>query len=147
MSRSLRIARSAVVAYTALFAAGSYLSIKRRYPARALGIDTGSDVRRGIMGGIHGAGLAAPWNLIVQMWVALGLATRSGRTGRRGRAWLAFLSALFVAGSVGEPVSHQIVTGELPPTDTAVAVANIVVPIVMLAAALASLIDNDGESS
>lgn len=147
MTRSLNIARTATIAYTGAFAAGTYLSIKRGYPARALGIDTGPDVRRGVVGGVYGAGLAAPWGLIVQMWAALSLATRSGRSGRRGRAWLAFLSALFVAGSVSEPVSHRIVTRELPPADTVVAVANIVVPIVMLAAALASLIDDEGECS
>ena len=124
MTRSLRIARSAANAYTATFVAGSHLSIKRGYPAWALGIDTGSDVRRGVLGGIHGGGLAAPWNLIVQMWVSLDLAPRADANGRRARAWLAFLSALLVAGSVGEPVSRKIVTGDLPPADTVVAVAN-----------------------
>lgn len=145
MTRSLRVARSAAIAYTVTFVAGSYLSIKRGYPARALGIDMGSDVRRGVLGGIHGAGLAAPWNLIVQMWVALRLAPRAGVTGRRARAWLAFLSALFVAGSVAEPVSHKIVTRDLPPTDTMVAVANIAVPITMFVAALASLVGAEEE--
>lgn len=147
MTRSLRVARSAAIAYTVTFVAGSYLSIKRGYPARALGIDMGSDVRRGVLGGIHGGGLAAPWNLIVQMWVSLTLAPRAGATGRRARAWLALLSALFLAGSVGEPVSHKIVTRDLPPADTLVAVANIAFPITMLAAALASLVDGEGECS
>jgi hypothetical protein len=54
---------------------------------------------------------------------------------------------LFVAGSVGEPVSHRIVTRDLPPADTVVAVANIVLPILMLVAALASLVDGEGECS
>ncbi|MEX0795724.1 MAG: hypothetical protein WD274_03425 [Acidimicrobiia bacterium] len=147
MTRSLRIARSAAIAYTVTFVAGSYLSIKRGYPARALGLDMGSDVRRGVLGGIHGGGLAAPWNLVVQMWVALGLASRADANGRRARAWLAFLSALFVAGSVGEPVSHRIVTRDLPPADAVVAVANIVLPILMLVASLASLVDGEGECS
>jgi hypothetical protein len=147
MTRSLKIARRAAIAYTVTFAAGSYLSIKRGYPARALGIDTGSDVRRGVLGGIHGAGLAAPWNLVVQMWVVLGLVTKTGATGRRARAWLAFLAAFFIAGHVGEPVSHQIVTRELPPADTAVAVASIAVPIALLVAALASLVESEGECS
>jgi hypothetical protein len=91
MTRSLRIARSAAIAYTVTSGAGSYLSIKRGYPARALGIDMGSDVRRGILGGVHGGGLAAPWNLVVQMWLSLGLAPRADANGRRARAWLAFL--------------------------------------------------------
>lgn len=147
MTRSLRVARSAAIAYTMTFVAGSYLSIKRGYPARALGIDMGSDVRKGVLGGIHGGGLAAPWNLVAQMWVSLGLAPRAGVSGRRARAWLSFLSAVLVAGSVGEPVSHKIVTRDLPLADTLVAVANIVVPITMLVAALASLVDGDGESS
>lgn len=144
MTRSLKLARSAAIAYTATFVAGSYLSIERGYPARALGIDTGSDARRGVLRGIHGGGLAAPWNLIMQMWLSLALAPRAGSTGRRARAWLAFLSALFVAGSVGEPVSHRIVTRELPPADTVVAIANIAVPIAMLVASLASLVETDG---
>lgn len=107
----------------------------------------GSDARRGILGGIHGGGLAAPWNLIVQMWVSVGLAPRAGASGRRARAWLAFLSALFVVGSVGEPVSNRIVTRDLPPADTLVAVANIVIPIIMLGAALGSLVDGEGGCS
>ncbi len=147
MTRSLRVAQLAAIAYTVSFIAGSYLSIKRGYPARALGIDMGSDARRGVLGGIHGAGLAAPWNLIVQMWVSVCLAPRAGANGRRARAWLALLSALFVAGSVGEPVSHRIVTRDLPPADTLVAVTNIVIPIVMLVAALGSLVDDEGGCS
>ncbi|HUP15336.1 MAG TPA: hypothetical protein VM848_04725 [Acidimicrobiia bacterium] len=147
MTRPLRIARSAATAYTVTFVAGSYLSIKRGYPARALGLDMGSDVRRSVLGGVHGAGLAAPWNLVVQMWLSLGLAPRADANGRRARAWLAFLSALFVAGAVSEPVSHRIVTRDLPPADTVVAVANIVLPILMLVAALASLVDGEGECS
>ncbi len=143
MMRSLRIARSAGLAYTGLFFAGSYLSIKRGYSAQALGMDMGSDVRRGVWGGLHGAGLAAPWNLIVQMWISIWLASHPGAAGRRARAWLVFLSALFIAGSVAEPVSHRIVTGELPPPDTFVAVANIAVPMAMLVAALASLLDDE----
>lgn len=147
MTRSLRIARSAATAYTATFVIGSYLSIKRGYPARALGLHMGSDVRRGVLGGLQGAGLAAPWNLVVQMWMAVGLAPRSDAKGRRARAWLALLSALFVAGSVSEPVSHRIVTRDLPPVDAVVAVANIVLPIAMLVAALASLVDEEGAGS
>ncbi len=147
MTRSLRVARSAAIAYTVTFFAGSYLSIKRGYPARALGLNMGSDVRRGVLGGVQGAGLAAPWNLVVQMWVAVGLAPRAEANGRRARAWLALLSALFVAGSVSEPVSHRIVTRDLPPTDTVVAVANIVLPILMLVAALTSLVDGEGAGS
>lgn len=146
MSRSLRTARSSAIAYTLTFVAGSYLSIKRGYPARALGIDVGSNVRRGVLGGL-GAGLAAPWSLMVPMWVSLGVASRVGPSGRRARAALAFLSALFLAGSASEPVSHRIVTRDLPPADTLVAVANIAVPIVMLAGALGSLVDGAGESS
>lgn len=126
--------------------AGSYLSIKRGYPAEALGIRTGSDARRGVMNGMHGAGLAAPWNMIVQMWGAEALANRPGVQGRRGRVWLAFLASMFLAGSVSEPVSQKIVSRELPTPDTLVAVANIAIPIVMLAAALASLLNPDGEN-
>lgn len=138
-SRSLRVARSAAVAYTAAFAVGSAISVRRGYVAEPLGIRTGNSVTRDVVLG-NGAGLAAPWNMIVQMWVALTVAQRPGRTGRRGRAWLAFLAAMFVAGAVGEPVSHKVMSRELPPADATVAVANIVLPIFMLGAALASLV-------
>lgn len=144
MTTSLRVAKTAALAYTAAFVAGSLISIKRDYVAEPLGIRTGTTVRGDVMSGIHGAGLAAPWNMIVQMWLALALARGGGRAGRRGRAWLALLSAMFVAGSVGEPVSHKVMTRELPPPDSVVAVANIVLPIVMLGGALASLVDVDG---
>ena len=138
-SRALTTARAAVVAYTGVFIAGSALSIRRGYPAHALGIDLGDDVRRGVYGGIEGAGLAAPANLVVQMWVAAALAGRPSHGGRRAKAWLAFLSAMFLAGQVSEPVSHKITTRELPTLDSAVVLANIVLPIVMLVGALAAL--------
>ena len=139
--RGLRLARHAAVAYTAACAAGSVISIKRDYVAEPLGIRTGNSVRTDVVRG-NGAGLAAPWNMIVQLWVALALARRRDRIGRRARAWLAFLAAMFVAGSVGEPVSHRVVTRELPPADATVAVANNVLPIALLGGALASLVDD-----
>lgn len=138
-SRALATARATVVAYTGVFVAGSVLSIRRGYRANALGIDLGHDVRRGVYGGIQGAGLAAPANMVVQTWLAVALAGRPTRGGRRARAWLAFLAAMFLAGQVSEPVSHKISTGELPIPDSAVVLANILLPIVMLAAALATL--------
>jgi hypothetical protein len=109
-----------------------------------MGIDLGHDVRRGVYGGIEGAGLAAPANLVVQMWVAAALAGRPTHGGRRARAWLAFLGAMVLAGQVSEPVSHKITTRELPALDSAVVLANIVLPIVMLGAALATLTKEGG---
>jgi hypothetical protein len=46
---------------------------------------------------------------------------------------------MFLAGQVSEPVSHKITTRELPTLDSAVVLANIVLPIVMLVGALAAL--------
>lgn len=140
-SRGLALARRVAVAYTGAFACGSVLSVRRGYVAEALGIRTGRSARSDVLGGV-GAGLAAPWNMIVQLWTACALAGRPGRAGRRARAWLAFLSAMLLAGSVAEPVSHRIITRELPPADATVAVANIVLPVVMLGGALASLVDD-----
>ena len=81
-------------------------------------------------------------NMIVQLWIALTLAERPAPGGRRARAWLAFLSTMLLAGSVAEPVSHRVVTRELPPADATVAVANIVLPVVILGGVLASLVDD-----
>ncbi len=146
MTKGLNVARKAAFAYTAAFVAGSLISIKRGYVAEPLGIRTGKTVRAGVISGTDGAGLAAPWNMIAQRWMAVALSQRPGRAGRRGRAWLAFLSAMFVAGAVGEPVSHKVMTRELPPPDAVVAVANIVLPIIMLGGALHSLVDDqEGE--
>lgn len=142
-SRALTTARASVVAYTGSFVAGSALSVRRGYRANALGIDLGHDVRTGVYRGIEGAGLAAPANLVVQMWAAAALAGRPTQGGRRARAWLAFLAAMFLAGQVSEPVSHKITTRELPAPDSAVVLANIVLPIVMLGAALAALTSKD----
>ena len=142
-SKGLALARTAAVAYTGTFLAGSALSIRRNYPARALGIHTGDDVRKNVFVGVTGAGLAPPWNMIVQMWAALTLAKRPGMTGRRARAVLAFLSAIFVAGHVAEPISHRIVTNELPVPDAAVAVAGMAIPMVMLTGALKSLVEGE----
>ena len=138
-SRALATARATAIAYTGAFVAGSVRSIRRGYQANALGIDLGHDVRRGVYGGIQGAGLAAPANMVIQEWLAVALAGRPTRMGRRAGAWLAFLAAMFLAGQVSEPISHQITTRELPALDSAVVLANIVLPIVMLGAALAIL--------
>ena len=108
--RGIGLARRAAIAYTGAFALGSVISVRRGYTAEALGIRTGWDVRKGVLTGLYGAGLAAPWNMIVQLWTALTLAQRPSPAGRRARAWLAFLSAMFLAGSVAEPVSHRVVT-------------------------------------
>lgn len=143
ISKGLKLARSAAVAYTAAFLAGSFLSIRRGYAAEPLGIRTGNSVTRDVALG-NGAALAAPWNMILQMWVAIALSRRPDRIGRRGRAWLAFLASMFIAGSVAEPVSHKVINRELPAVDSAIAVANIVIPGVMLAAALATLTDSEG---
>lgn len=142
-STGFSIARSTAAAYTVTFAAGSVISVKRGYVAQALGITTGRDVASGVLNGIDGAGLAAPWNMIAQMWLALFLSRRPGKGGRRAMAWLAFLAAAFAAGAVSEPVSHKLVTRELPPPDAMVAVANIVLPFVMLAGALSDLVRRD----
>lgn len=141
-----RVATKAAVAYTGLFAVGSFLSIKRDYPAEALGMKTGWSTKKGVLSGIHGGGLAAPWNMILQLWIAVGMAGAPGKKGRRGKAWLAFLASMFIAGSVAEPVSHKIVTRELPPPDMTVALANIVVPALMFGGALVSLIEEGDHS-
>lgn len=146
-ARALSVARKAAAVYTALFGVGSVLSIKHDYPAEALGIKTGWSTKKGVLSGIHGAGLAAPWHMILQMWVAIRLADAPGVAGRRGRAWLAFLAAMFIAGSVAEPVSHKIVTRDLPPGDMTVAVGNVVIPAVVLVAALVSLTDTSDAKS
>ncbi|HUO45675.1 MAG TPA: hypothetical protein VM470_02450 [Acidimicrobiia bacterium] len=142
-ARSLEFVRVAAVAYTAAFLVGTLVSIRKGYVAEPLGIRTGNSVRRDVLRG-NGAALAAPWNMIVQMWVAVAMSRRSGRKGRRGSAWLAFLGAAFVAGSVAEPVSHKVIARELPILETAIAVANIVFPGAILAGALASLVDGEG---
>lgn len=141
-----RIATKAAIAYTGLFAVGSFLSIKGDYPAEALGMKTGWSTKKGVLFGISGGGLAAPWNMILQLWIAIGMAGAPGRKGRRGKAWLVFLASMFIAGAVAEPVSHKIVTRELPPPDMAVALANIVVPALMFGGALVSLIEEDEDS-
>ena len=141
----LALARKAAAVYTGVFVAGSALSIKRDYRAEPLGMKTSWSTKKGVLSGIQGAGLAAPGHLIVQMWLASALAGAPGKRGRKGRAWLAFLSALFIAGAVSEPVSQRVVVGDLPVPDKAVVVANVVVPGFMLGGALLSL-TTDGES-
>lgn len=145
-SSGYRVATKAAVAYTGLFAVGSFLSIKRDYPAEALGMKTGWSTKKGVLSGIHGAGLAAPWHMILQLWIAVGMAGAPGRKGRRGKAWLVVLASMFIAGSVAEPVSHKIVTRELPLPDMTVAVANVVVPALILGGALVSLIEAGNDS-
>ncbi len=137
----LGMARRAAVAYKAAFVAGSAISIRRGYVAEPLGIRTGRTVRGDVLSGVYGAALAPPWTMIVQLYIALRLA-RTDRVGRRG-AGVAGVPVRHVRRRVrGEPVSHRLVTRELPPADATVAVANVVLPIAMLGGALASLVDD-----
>ncbi len=74
------------------------------------------------------------------LWTAVGmLAPPAGRVGAVSHGF-ALLASMFIWGSVAEPVSHKIVTCELPPPDMAVALANIVVPALLFGGALVSLI-------
>ena len=138
MITGLTVARAGAVAYTGVFALGNVLSIRRGYPGEPLGIRTGQPVGRDVALGF-GAALAAPWPMLVALWVAADRSCLPGRAGRRSRAWLALLGALFLAGSAAEPVSHRILTRELPPLDATAAVANLVLPIVIMGGALTSL--------
>ena len=139
MMTSLKVATTAAVAYTAAFVAGSTISVRRGYAAEPLGIRSGRTVQQDVAMGLHGAALAAPWSMIVQMWVAIRLASQPGKRSRHGRAWLVILSAMFVAGSVAEPISHKLLTKQLPAPDSMVAVANVVLPATMLFGAVFSL--------
>lgn len=141
--RSLELATVAAGAYTAAFLAGTLVSIRKGYIAEPLGLRTGNSVRKDVLRG-NGAALAAPWNMIVQMWVAVAMSRRPGRKGRKGRAWLALLAASFLAGSVAEPVSHKVISRELPVPERAIAIANVVIPGAILIGALVSLIDSEG---
>jgi hypothetical protein len=138
MSQSLTVAHAGSVAYTGAFVMGNVLSVRRGYPGEPLGIRTGQPVGRDVALGF-GAALAAPWPMLVALWVVLTRARRPGRVGRRSLAGLALLSSLFLAGSAAEPVSHRVLTRELPPLDATVAVANLVLPIVIMGGALSSL--------
>ena len=143
MITSLKVATTAATAYTAAFVAGTAISVKRGYIAEALGIRSGRSVRQDVAMGLFGAALAPPWSMIVQMWLAVRLASQPGRPGRGGRAWLAILAAMFVAGSVAEPISHKVLSRQLPAPDSMVAVANVVLPATMLVGAVISLVSTE----
>ena len=67
----------------------------------------------------------------------------TGEAGSRWRAWLAILAAMFVAGSVAEPISHKVLSRQLPAPDSMVAVANVVLPATMLVGAVISLVSTE----
>ena len=137
-SDGLAIARSAAVAYTAAFAWGSVLSIRRGYIAEPLGIRTGLSPTADVLVG-NGAALAAPWSMIALLWQALSASRKSGRRGRLARARLAILGAVFLAGAVAEPISQRAVSRKLPVPDSMIALLNIALPVAILGGAVASL--------
>jgi len=141
-SNGLAIARSSAIAYTAAFAWGSVLSLKRGYVAEPLGIRTGLSPTADVLVG-NGAALAAPWSMIALLWHAIAVAQKSGRRGRRARARLAVLSAVFLAGAVAEPISHRALARKLPMPDSVIAVLNIALPLAILGGSVASLLSPD----
>ena len=140
--RALRILSSAAVAYTAAFVAGSVLSVRRGYTAEPLGIRTGLSPGGDVMVG-NGAALAAPSSMIALLWQAVISARKPGERGRRARARLAVLGAVFLAGAVAEPVSHRLVARQLPTPDAVIAALNIVLPLVIVAGAMTSLVSTE----
>lgn len=135
---ALTVSRAASIAYTMSFLVGTVVSLRRGLKAEALGIRTPLSVRGDVVLGV-GTALAPPWTLIVALWRANAGAHEPGRRGRRARAQLSLLAALVLSGSVAEPVTHRLMARRLSPTETAIASLNLVIPVILLGASLASL--------
>jgi hypothetical protein len=116
-----------------------WLSLRDDLAAEPFGIRTGLDARGDLSRGI-GSALCAP----LPMLVALGMhATRAAGSAQDDRATVGALTGLgaaFLCGMLAEPVAREVV--ERPgahPARTAVVVANVVLPAVMVVAGLACL--------
>lgn len=113
-----------VAGYTACSVVGGAVSARYELPARPFGIATGQRAGRDLVMG-WGTGLAAPWPLIVLMWWV-------ARADRPSKAIVSrLLPPLFLVGALSEKATYLAIRGEFSPAGRAVAVGNIIVPIVL----------------
>jgi hypothetical protein len=135
--RAFDVTRALASLYTATFVVGTVTSIRRGLRAEPLGMRTGLTPAMDVVVG-GGAALAAPWPMIVVLWRCMRRAAADGPGRYKARRRLALLAALFLAGSVGEPISHRLVSPRLSADVTVIAGLNIVLPAAMLVSALAA---------
>lgn len=108
--------------YVLNFVAGTALSWRRDIPARPFGLQTRLGVRTDVVLGL-GCGLAAPWPMII--------ALLRFRSGGKLEPWL---WTIFLAGALSEPVTHRAFIGGTSPAESFVVGANLVLPVVAIAA-------------
>lgn len=138
--RATNWARAASRAYIATGVAGTVVSVLRGRPAEALGIRTSLPVPVDVSLGL-GAALAAPWPMLVALWRAQTAVDLTGNEGRKAKARLVVLSALFLAGSAAEPISHDLLSRRLRGIEAMLAATNLTLPLVVLWAAVAALME------
>lgn len=118
--------------YAALAFTGTALAVDRTEEAAFFGIRTGWPLVVDVAAG-YGTALSAGWPIVL----ALLLAAQHGRLG--GRAALTAvigISVLCVLGQLAEPLVWELVTEpSVDPTALTVGVANVLTPLVMIAAA------------
>lgn len=134
------IVRAAALAYTGAFGVGTVRSVQHGHGAAPFGIRTGLSPGLEALMGV-GTALAAPWPLVVALWRNEAVARAGEASAGRARARQAALAAMFLAGAAAEPITRDALVGRLPAVDTAVALANVLFPTVMLVGALQALLD------
>lgn len=139
-SRATVWAKAASRAYVMTAAAGTAVSILNGRRAEVLGIRTPFPVTVDVAVGL-GAALAAPWPMIAALVRSRAAMDRTGEEGRKAKARLVVLSALFLAGAAGEPISHDLVARRLCRVESVFATTNLVLPLVMLSASVKALLE------
>lgn len=132
----LKVVQMAAVAYTANSIAGIVTAIRGGLRAEPVGIRTRMPIAVDALVG-NGSALSAPPAMIYLLWRLLKGAAES----RRARGRLVLVTATFLAGAVAEPLSHRILSRDLPKHVATIAVLNIALPTIMLIGAVKSLID------
>jgi hypothetical protein len=134
-----RLLLAASFAYLATALPAAWISIRDDLPGEPLGLRTGNDARGDLVRGL-GSALCAPAPMLVVLgWLAGGCLVATGDD-RVRVASLTGLGVGFLCGMVAEPITGKVAADPHAQADrTAIVVANVVLPVVMVVAGLRHL--------
>lgn len=124
------------VLYLANAGLGTWLAIRLDLPGRPFGLRTGLTPVWDFVLGL-GTALSAPLVLLVALVVLNTLIRRQGAIRRRAAAGLALLGTGFLIGMLAEPITWRLLrSSEVDPVLAGVVIANLVLPVVIVALSL-----------
>ena len=116
-------------AYLAHAAVATWAAVLNDIPGRPFGIETGLPIAWDFAFGF-GTGLSAPLAMLIALAVLTASVARN--QSRRSMAAIGFLGWCFLVGMLVEPIIWDVIRGEQKALVTAIVVANLAIPVVIV---------------